>query len=351
MNFYKKHKMLVNILFFLLIAGLTAYALFFGNDMNAMLDGLFKTSPLFIGACVAAAVFFVGIESVILAIMLKERDRKLPITACVKYALIGYFYSSITPSATGGQPAQLYYMVKDGYKSSKGTVALLAMAFYYKLVMVGFGVALMIFWLPNIKELFGSYIWVYYLGLFLNVVTLITILCFMFLQKPTKWVIKKGATLLEKIKIFKPSEEREQHIDEFLEQYKEAVEYLFKNKLQVVFLTILTLIQRSMLMLMPVLIYMGLPLGQGDLWSIFLIQAAMYVSVDMLPVPGAQGITEIIFMQTLGAIFTASYAVAAMVLTRGISFYIILLAGLVTVICSSKFIKHKKKTEVAHETV
>ncbi len=352
MKFIKRHKMLFNVLFFLLIAGLTAYALFWGNDINALINGLKQTSPFWILACVAAAVLFIGIESVILATMLKKENRALPIASCVKYALIGYFYSSITPSATGGQPAQLYYMVKDGHKSSRGTVALLAMAFYYKLVMVGFGVLLMIFWLPEIQRLFGNYIWVYYLGLFLNTCVLAAILCFMFIPRPTRWIIVKCERLLIKLRILKESAERPEKIDAFLEQYKKAVEHLFDNKLQVLLLTLLTFIQRSLLMIMPVFIYFGLPLDHSDALSIFFIQAAMYVAVDMLPVPGAQGVTEIIFVQTLGTIFTTAYTTASMVLTRGISFYIILLAGLVAVVLCSGLVKSKhKKGEIVNEAV
>ncbi len=337
MNFIKKYKLFFNLLLFILIAGLTAYAIFYGNDVNALLDGLTQVSPIWIGVCVVAAVLFVFIESIIFAMLLKEKGGKLKILSCVKYSLIGYFYSAITPSSTGGQPAQLFYMIRDGHKSSKSTVALLTMAFYYKLVMVLFGLFLLIFWLPQISIFFGSYIWVYYLGLTLNIITLAVILSFMFTPNQAKWLIKKGEALLMRIKIFKPNPEREAKIDAFIDQYKESVKYLFANKLQILLYTLLTFVQRSLLMIMPVFLYLGLPLENASLLNIFFVQAAIYVAVDMLPIPGAQGITELIFVQALSAIFTAQYITASMVLTRGISFYIILLAGLIPVIYSSLF--------------
>ena len=43
----------------------------------------------------------------------------------MKYAYIGYFFSSVTPSATGGQPLQLYAMSKDKIHVAHGTMALL----------------------------------------------------------------------------------------------------------------------------------------------------------------------------------------------------------------------------------
>ncbi len=48
--------------------------------------------------------------------------------SCIRYSFIGFFYSGITPSATGGQPMQLYYMKKAGIKISDSTVVLMTVA-------------------------------------------------------------------------------------------------------------------------------------------------------------------------------------------------------------------------------
>lgn len=55
------------------------------------------------------------------------------------------FYSGITPSATGGQPMQLYEMKKDGNSVSSSTVVLMVTAVCYKLVLVCIGTFLLIF--------------------------------------------------------------------------------------------------------------------------------------------------------------------------------------------------------------
>ena len=42
-----------------------------------------------------------------------------------KYTLIGFFFSSITPAASGGQPMEIYYMSRDGLNVANSTLTLL----------------------------------------------------------------------------------------------------------------------------------------------------------------------------------------------------------------------------------
>ncbi|MBQ4016495.1 MAG: flippase-like domain-containing protein, partial [Oscillospiraceae bacterium] len=65
-------------------------------------------------------------------------DRIRPVQA-LRYAFAGFFFSSVTPSSTGGQPAQLYDMGRDGIPLSHGAFALLCALLSYQAVSVVFG--------------------------------------------------------------------------------------------------------------------------------------------------------------------------------------------------------------------
>lgn len=341
MEFIKKNRLVINVVFFLLVLGLSIYTIFYSSDIGLMIDGLNQLSPVWIIACVMAAVMFILFESIVLGILVKPKEGKLPLLKCIKYALIGYFYSGITPSGTGGQPLQLVSMMKDGYKSSKSSATLLVMAFYYKLVMVLIGLSLLLFWLNGVESHLQSYSWVFYLGLSLNVLVLIVILSLIFIPKQAKWLITKCEQLLIHMRMLRASKKRSEKIDAFIGQYGEAVKYMFQSKLKISMLIVFTFIQRALLMLIPLFIYLGLPLGEDNLMTIFLIQMTSYVAVDMLPLPGAQGITELIFIQSLGPIFTSGYITSSMVLTRGIGFYFLLILGMLVVIYN-RLIRLKK---------
>ncbi|PKM51780.1 MAG: lysylphosphatidylglycerol synthetase [Firmicutes bacterium HGW-Firmicutes-7] len=342
-TFLKKHKPFVNGLLFLTVAFLTGYTIFFGNNISDLIKSMSNVSLFWRLLCVVAVLLFIGVESFILWILLKQKDKKLSIFKCLKYAFVGYFYSGITPSATGGQPVQLYYMIKDGNGTDKSTVTLLSMALFYKLIMVIMGVSLLIFFSNGITAYLDVYVWVYYLGLTLNVLILFVILTFMLIPEKTKSIILKLVQLLMNIKVLKENNYRKEKIDSFITGYKNSVDFLFQNKFKMGVLTLLTFIQRSSLLFVPVFIYLGLHLKDTSLFTILCIQAAIYVAVDMLPIPGAQGITELIYISAFGSIFTEQYLTTSMIITRSVSFYLPLLIGMIVVIFNGKF---RKKQEV-----
>ena len=63
--------------------------------------------------------------------------------------------------------------------------------------------------------------------------------------------------------------------------------------------------------------------------DIVLVQAAVYIAVDMLPIPGAQGITEAMYRSVFRDIFVGNTLVVSVCITRGISFYLVMLIGFV----------------------
>lgn len=63
-------------------------------------------------AMFAMGVFIVS-ESINIGRILKELGEKSKFISNVRYTLIGFFFSAITPAASGGQPMEIYYMHKD----------------------------------------------------------------------------------------------------------------------------------------------------------------------------------------------------------------------------------------------
>lgn len=83
--------------------------------------------------------------------------------------------------------------------------------------------------------------------------------------------------------------------------------------------------------LLTVLIYCGFSLKGTGFLTIALLQAAVYIAVDMLPVPGAQGITELMYCSVFSSVFPGHYLMASLYVNRGISFYFLLLVSLAVV--------------------
>ena len=285
-------KNLISAAFFLLLLTATIVVIFQGNDMNTVVAAMQTLSPVYLVAAALTALFFTSAEGIMIWYLLGSLEGKTPLFSCIKYSFVGFFYSGITPSATGGQPMQLYYMQKEGHKVSDSSVVLMTVAVVYKLVLALMGVAILLFYRTQLMGYLGA--------------------------------------VLKKLHILKKSGKRKEKLIEMADQYHEAVVFLIGHKNKIAFVLILTFIQRCSVFFMTWLIYKGMGLTGESVLSIMILQASVYIAVDMLPLPGAQGITEIMYKASFGQVFKGALLPASMCLTRGLNFYFLLIVSAVT---------------------
>ena len=108
-------KRVLQIALFLLVMALTFSAFLGGQDLSEIGRAMSRISIWYLLPAAGLAVFFVCAEGFMIWYLLNAmREKKNSLFRCFQYSFIGFFYSGITPSATGGQPVQLYYMNKDG---------------------------------------------------------------------------------------------------------------------------------------------------------------------------------------------------------------------------------------------
>lgn len=317
--------------FFLLIMGLSFYTVFHGQDMAQAGNALKKLSPAALCLALLTALFFVSAEGIMIWYLLRSMNGKSGICKCISYSFIGFFYSGITPSATGGQPMQLYYMHKDKNELSQSSVVLMTVALIYKFVLVLIGIAILICWHEPLKFYLRNYYPLFLLGLTLNLALVLLLLAVMFAPGGIKRVIVKIEILLVKIGILKPSLKRKDKIAKFVDGYQGAVQFLLHHKGKVVGVCFFTLLQRCSVFVLTWIIYRGFSLEGTDIITIMFLQASVYIAVDMLPLPGAQGITEMMYCSIFGGIFTDAYLMPSLYVTRGVSFYFLLLVGMAVI--------------------
>ena len=163
-----------------------------------------------------------------------------------------------------------------------------------------------------------------------------------------KRIITFFIRILVKIKILKPSKERETKVRDFIFAYKQTVQYLIGNAGKILAVTVMTFLQRGSAFVVTAVVYYGLGLSGTDLWTVILVQAAVYICVDMLPIPGAQGITELVYVNVFSTIFIGNTLGASMLVVRGINFYMLLIiSAVITVIFS---VTRKKKEKISENS-
>lgn len=341
-----KRSHIFSIIFLVALFGITAFVVIQSNDMAAVISYIGTMQPGWLAACIALALLYVAMEGYMIWYLLHNLQVRVKLPQAVRWSFIGFFFSGITPSATGGQPAQLYYMRRAGVKISESTPVLMTVALLYKFVLVVIGASIAIFWGDGLAYYFGSYLWLYYLGLMLNVV-LVAALLFVMLSPVVAEKITIGIEgLLIRIRILKPSPERRERLLKAVGEYRDVVAYFKNNKRKILIVTGFTFLQRFCLFILPWFVYMGLGLSGDNPITIITLQAAIYVAVDMLPLPGSVGITELMYAKVFAGIFSGGLLTASMCITRGVSFYLVLFVSL-AVLVYSQFRDKSDKTLTA----
>lgn len=306
--------------------------------MKAVAEAIGRVHPGYLIGAAVLGIFFVCAEGIMIWYLLHALDKRAKLLSCIRYSFVGFFFSGITPSATGGQPMQLYYMNKDKLKMSECTVVLMTVAVIYKLVLVVMGIGILLFAHKELAGFLGAYLYLYYLGLFLNVIVVAVLLFVMVRPKLFTGVVFSIEKFLVKLHLLKPSDTRVNRLTGFVERYHDTVQFFLKNKHRIVGVIIITFLQRMSVFVLTYVIYRGFRLDGISAMTVIFLQASVYIAVDMLPLPGAQGITELMYKNVFAAVFPGNLLTASMCVTRAINFYFLLiLSAAVTLWCYIKY--------------
>ena len=315
-----RKKIIFNGVFLAVVFALTVYGVFHGEDLSSMMDAIHRADKRWLVPGIALVAFFIWGESIIIWYMMRSSGICLKKRTCFLFSSVGFFFSCITPSATGGQPMQIYYMKKEKISIPVSTVILMIVTITYKLVLVVIGVGIAIFGRGFLHKYLEGILPVFYLGLALNIfcVTFMTILVFHPLL--AKAILVKGMKLLERLHLMKKKEGRLKKLEDSMDTYRNTAAYLKNNPFVIVKVIGITFIQRMALFAVTWFVYQAFGLHGTGFWEILFLQAVISVSVDMLPLPGGMGISETLFLNIFSPVF-GGLLLPGMVLSRGLGYY------------------------------
>ena len=315
-----------NIVFLTIVFTLTIYGVFHGEDLGTMLEAVRKADIKCLIPGIILVLFFIWGESVILWYMMRSFQIRLKKRICFLFSSVGFFFSCITPSATGGQPMQIYYMKKEKIPIPVATVILMVVTITYKLVLVVMGVGIVCFGRKFMQRYMEEVTPVFYLGVLLN------IFCVAFM---TKLVFHQD---------LRHKEERCNKLRESMQIYRETALYLRNHPGMIFRVIVITFIQRLALFTVTWLVYLSFGLSGTPVWHVIILQAVISISVDMLPLPGGMGISEALFLKIFSSVF-GSMTLPAMVLSRGMSYYSELLMSAVFTLVAQGYYMVKARSE------
>lgn len=340
-----KKKIIGNALFLAMVFVLTVYGVFRGEDLEAMMEAIRSVDKWKLIPGVALVVIFIWGESIILWYMMGSFGIRLKKRICFLFSSVGFFFSCITPSATGGQPMQIYYMKKEKISIPVATVILMVVTITYKLVLVVIGLGILLFGRGIRERYLGEVLPVFYLGVLLNVfcVTFMTVLVFHPVMAEV--ILTRGMKWLEKLRLMRHKEERCRKLQEAMQVYRETAAYLEKHRKVIFWVIVITFGQRLALFCVTWVVYLSFGLSGTSIWDVVVLQAVISVSVDMLPLPGGMGISEALFLRIFPSVFQ-NMLLPGMVLSRSLGYYSQLLISAVFTIAAQVYYTVRQRKEM-----
>lgn len=276
---------------------------------------------------------------------LKELGEKSIFIRNFRYTLIGFFFSSITPAASGGQPMEIYYMSRDGINVANSTLALLVNLTSMQIATISIGLISVIF---NWQYMNTALVIFFIVGILLNLSALALLLISICSKRMTNGLINIAIKIMKFFKV-KNMDKKQEWINSELAKYQQNAVYVKTHK-KMIFKTILTTyIQFLIYYSVPYWIYRSFGYSKSNILEVLSMQAVLFATVSGIPSPGAVGVSEGGFLELFKKFYPKNQIASSMLLCRGVNFYLFVLISCVIVIISSFRDKRNMKQEQENE--
>ena len=339
----KVRKHLFNILFVLVLLGLTVFILIKSNKELSWADvrAFFSNcNPAYIVLAVGGMLVFLLAEAWSLKNIAKKFGYKTKFVSAFAYSSADAYYSALTPSATGGQPASAYYMVKDGIDAGSTTFILVFNLLGYTAAIFVLGVAAFV-----ISLFTSSGGWAF---LDFSVLSKVFIIVGVVMQVFLIWlfvaclkhpgaVLKTGGALialLAKLKFSKKPEILREKLSAMVEKYRYCGEQIKKHRNLFLQTLLLNVLQRGAQVAITAFVFKAAK-PQTDMLHVFALQCFVLLGYNSMPLPGGSGVFELLYLNVFStvAFFDKPFLVVAVMVTRVISYYgCLIFSGIFTLV-------------------
>lgn len=322
----------LNILFILLITGFALYFIFRDNDPATIWKQVRSAKGSYVLVGVALMVIFVCSESCIMRYLFGGLKAKMTIGKCLLLSNIGFFFSAITPGASGGQPLQIFYMMKCGVDSLVSTLVAMVITVVYKFTLVILCVAFFILAPDVTQNAINEVPILFIIGCVMQIGFMVFLLICIYQPKIAAFIVRLAVKLGGKIRLVKKPDELLGKAMDSVRQYEQAAKYI-REHIHVLFVSLgITIIQRLAYFSVTFMVAKALSIDCS--WvEVVAIQIVISLSVDALPLPGATGVTEGVFIILQAMMLGQENVATCLLLNRGITYYALaLVTGVFTLI-------------------
>lgn len=327
-----KKRLILNFVFFSILFIGTYYIIFKDQDIYSIIDNLKYVNLRFLFIGFLMMICFYLLEAINVRNILNSFGEKITLKQTFNSTLIGAFFSAITPASSGGQPMQVYYLSKkDGVKVSHSTLALLIhlLGHQFSIVTIGLTCAILN---PIIFQ--TKLVLLFIIGTAFNLLVLLLYFVLIFSKRITNKLVNLARKILKSLKL-KNYDAIDKKIEDELALFHESSKYIKTHKIEFIKAIGIAILQVLANYSVAYFIYRSFGLNEFNILYVISLQAILFCTVSCIPLPGSVGISETVFLIIYSYIYPESLLHNALLLHRGVSFYIFVLINLIVVLINS----------------
>lgn len=286
------------------------------EGLKSLLAGADTVWMLFAALC---AFGFIWFEGAALRCTCRFLGHGFGFGKAIVFSASDIYFSAITPSAAGGQPAALIMMMSRGVPAAVATMALLLNLVMYTAAIMVVSIASFIFFPQLLLGLEPASQVFIYIGAALQIGFIVLFVVCIFNERLVMRVADFGLRLCCRVKLIRDYDAHMEKLRETIEQYGRCGALLRSEKLLLVRVFFLNLAQRLSVIMVAVFVFLAVGGAPKLVPEAFAVQTFAVLGSNAMPVPGAVGIVDYIFMNGFNRLIDDPVSLG--LLSRGLSFY------------------------------
>ncbi|MBO5879790.1 MAG: flippase-like domain-containing protein [Clostridia bacterium] len=336
-------------LLFLVIAVLTCWAVTAQNksfSFKSFLQFLGELDIKFVILAFVATFGFIFFEGVAIKTVADSFGHKRSLIKSYSYSAADIYFSAITPSASGGQPASAFFMIGDGIPGSAVTVILLVNIVMYTFAILIIGALCFIIRPMQFLRFSAFSKALIIVGIICQLAIATFFILLLVYSKILYWLGNTVLTLLHKIRIVKKLDERKEKLKNAIDTYAGYVAQIKDKKLMLVKTLIFNVLQRSSLIAVTAFAFLAYYGDPASVVDICVNQGMVILGSNTVPIPGAMGVIDYLLLDSFGEMMPEAVAVNLELLSRAISFYFCVIVCGATFFLRCFLLQFKKRKRV-----
>lgn len=312
------------------IIGLGAFSLYLsvGDEVSSVIDALLSVKPGFLLVMLALMIGYYIIDGRIMQVIARQYNSAYTLKQGFVNNMVGIFFSDLTPSATGGQFAQVYVFRHQGISGTCASGILIMALISYQIVIVGYAAVSMLFQAPLIFS-GGVGTWIIaVVGFAVNIGVTVVLFFGSTSKRVQKFILELCIGGLAKIHIVKDYDKTSKEIKGVFREFRHNSKELFANKKLFYNTLFLNALKLTMLYSIPYFAFLSVG-AKLEIWQfpgLLALASAVTMFNTFMPIPGASGGSEGSYM-LLYSYLGGYLASSSMLVWRVITFYFGLVMG------------------------